>query len=148
VPEALQQGTRFAVGFTDPEHASRCPLVAQKDVLGDGEAVDNIEFLVHSRDAEIKGCDRIGDGDFGALPVDDSSVGVVHPGEDLDQCRLPGPVLAQHTVHLGLAHLEINALESLDTGETLGDPMDLQEPRGMVVVDHAGNITHTYVDAR
>src|SRR5262249_12046789 len=48
--------------------------------------------------------------------------GLVGTGEHLDQGGLPGPVLAEQTVHLACLGLEIDAVEGTDTRERLGDP--------------------------
>jgi hypothetical protein len=88
------------------------------------------------------------DADVFALPRDDAAVGLMHAGEHLDQGGFARAVLAQNTMHLGRAHLEVDPFESLHTGETLGDFPHSQKWRRMVVVDHAGNITHTYVEPR
>ncbi|GMA36645.1 hypothetical protein GCM10025876_28490 [Demequina litorisediminis] len=101
-------------------------LVAQEDVLGDGEALDNIEFLVHGRDAEFERGDGAVDGDGLAVPDNLALVGLVGAGQGLDEGGFAGAVLAQHTVDLAWAHLEVDSFERAGAAEGLHEAPDLE----------------------
>jgi hypothetical protein len=95
--------------------------VAEVDVLGDRQPVDDVELLVHGGDAEAECRGRRRDGGGLALPDDLAAVGLVRAGQDLDQGRLPRAVLAEDAVDLARKHLEIDAAECGDADERLGD---------------------------
>ena len=86
---------------------------------------------------------RIGQRDRLALPHHVPLVGTVRPGEDLDQGRLAGAVLAEQAVHLTGADVEVDAVERPDAREGLDDAVHLQQ-RGrhrstsglLLIVDH------------
>ena len=107
-------------------------LVAEEDVLGDGEAVDDVELLVHRRDAEVERGGRAGDGDRLALPEDLALVGAVGARQHLDERGLAGTVLAEQAVHLAGANVEGHALERVHPGEGLLHPANLEQRRRMV----------------
>ena len=86
-------------------------LVPEEDVLGDGQALDEVELLVDRRDAEVHGGLRVGEVDLLALPGDGALVGLVHAGEHLDEGRLAGAVLAREAVHLAGADVEVDPAE-------------------------------------
>lgn len=46
---------------------------------------------------------------------------LVHPGEHLDECRLPGAVLAHQGEALAGPHREVHGVEGGDAGESLRD---------------------------
>ena len=102
-------------------------LVSEVDVLGDGEAIDKIEFLVDRRDSQPHGRDRIGQPDLFALPRDRSLVRLVDPGQNLDQRRLARPVLAEQAMHLAGHDIQVDPVEGADTGELLDDRVHLQQ---------------------
>ena len=56
-------------------------------------------------------------------------VGLVRSGEDLDQRRLAGAVLAEQAVHLTGADVEVDAVQRPDAGEGLDDAVHLQQRR-------------------
>ena len=70
--------------------------------------------------------DRVRDLDLLALPDDLAAVGLVRAGEDLDERRLAGAVLAEHAVHLARDDVEVDAAKRLHAGERLRDPAHRQ----------------------
>ena len=48
-------------------------------------------------------------------------------GDDLDQCRLAGAVVAHQAEHLALLEVDVDALQRLDRAEMLGDVAQLQD---------------------
>ena len=70
-----------------------------------------------------------GDAESQRLPVHGdvgAGIGRVVAGEDLDDGRLAGPVLAEEGVDLAAPDGEVHAVEGALTGERLGEPVDLQ----------------------
>ena len=69
VAEALQQFAGLAVERGLAREPATGDLVPEEDVLGDGEAVDDVELLVHRRDAQLDRGLRIRDLDGLAEPL-------------------------------------------------------------------------------
>ncbi|MDQ1175907.1 hypothetical protein QE416_000643 [Microbacterium sp. SORGH_AS 421] len=99
-------------------------LVPEEDVLGDRQAVDDVELLVHRGYPELDGRVGIGDLDVLAEPDDLALVGAVDARERLDESRLARAVLAQHAVHLSGDDVEIDTAQGADAGEGLGHASD------------------------
>ena len=59
--------------------------------------------------------------------ADGAAVGGVHAGDDLDQRRLAGAVLAEERVHLAGEDVEVDVLEHADAGEGLRDAGERDE---------------------
>jgi hypothetical protein len=129
VAETLQQRTRLRRGVASTREPAARQLVPEEDVLGDGEVVDDIELLVHRRDAEVDGGLRVADRDHLAVPAHLSGIGLVDSGQRLDQGGLTGAVLAQQAVHLSCADLQVHSTERTDGAESLLDPAHLQQGR-------------------
>ncbi len=68
--------------------------MAEEDVLGDGELVEEHRLLVGRRDAAHEGDLGVADLDGRAVHQDLAGIGRVDAGEDLHQRRLAGAVLA------------------------------------------------------
>ncbi len=101
-------------------------LVAEHDVLGDGEDGDQHEVLMHHADA---GAHRVA----GALEVlddvvqeDDAVVCAVQPVQNVHQGRLAGAVLAEEAVDLPGFHHEIDVVVRDEGAEPLGDPAEFE----------------------
>ena len=107
------------------ESAAR-ELVAEEDVLGDRQAVDDVELLVHGRDAEFDG--RLGRGDLDRLaePGDLALIGAMDAGEHLDQGRLARAVLAEDAVHLAGKHIQVDSAQRVHAGERLRHAFDVE----------------------
>ena len=107
------------------ESAAR-EFVAEEDVLGDRQTVDDVELLVHGRDAELDR--RLGGGDLDLLaePRDLALVGTVDAGEHLDERRLARAVLAEDAVHLAGQDVEVDTAQRLHAGEGLRHARDVE----------------------
>ena len=131
VPEPGEQLARTADRLPALAEAGGAELVAEEDVLGDAEVGDEVELLVDRGDPEVHRGLRRRQRDRLALPQDLALVGLVARGEDLDQGRLAGAVLAEQAVHLPRAHLELDPSEREHSGEPLDDAAH-GEQRGVV----------------
>ncbi|VXB91015.1 hypothetical protein CITRIK5_70212 [Citricoccus sp. K5] len=145
--QPLQEGPRGRVGPLHVQHAPGRPLVAQEDVLRDGQPADHVELLVHRGDAEVQRCGGALELDGTALPEDLALIRSMYAGERLDEGGLAGPVLAHDAVDLSGTHVEVDSLERLDGGEALGESAHLQQRRRLIMFRHVTKLTH-YVDHR
>ncbi len=109
----------------------RGDLVAEEDVLGDGQA--RRPGRAPGRSSRCRGCiaavgvrqrDRL------AAPADLALVGLVRAGQHLDQRRLAGAVLAEQAVHLAGADVEVDAAERPHARELLHDAAHLEQSPG------------------
>ena len=107
------------------ESAAR-ELVAEEDVLGDRQAVDDVELLVHGRDAEFDR--RLGRGDLDLLaePGDLALIRAMDAGEHLDQGRLARAVLSEDAVHLAGEDVQVDSAQRLHAREGLRHALDVE----------------------
>ena len=126
VAEPAQQLLRLTRGLGPLRQASPRELVPEEDVLGDRQAVDDVQLLVHRGDAELeRGLGR-GDLDGLAEPGDRAAVGAVDAGERLDEGRLAGAVLSEHAVHFSGTDVEVHPAQGMDAREALGGTPDFE----------------------
>ncbi|GDY63289.1 hypothetical protein SAV14893_026820 [Streptomyces avermitilis] len=104
-------------------------LAAQDDVLQDREVVGEHEVLVHHADAAGDGVGGAVEGDLLTVDGDRALVRLLHAVEDLHQCRLPGAVLTDEGVDRALPDSQVDVVVGHHTGETLGDPRQLDRGR-------------------
>jgi hypothetical protein len=130
VAQTLQQAGCGAIGRGRAGEPEPGVLPAEEDVVGDGEAGDQVELLVDRRNSERHRRLRVAEPDRLPAPADPAGVGLVRPREHLDEGRLAGAVLAEQAVHLPRADVEVDAVERPDTGEGLDDPVHLQQRGG------------------
>ena len=105
-------------------------LVAEEDVLGDGQDRDEHEVLVDHADAAG---DRVGGPaivDRLAVEQDLALVGRGQPVEDVHQGRLAGAVLAEERVDLARPHVEVDRVVGDDARVALGDAAHLERGGG------------------
>jgi hypothetical protein len=62
-----------------------------------------------------------------AVDADGAFVGAVHAGDDLDQRRFAGAVLAQERMHLAGPDIEAHAAERLDPRKGFPDAFQLED---------------------
>ena len=125
-------GEQFAgpgAGLGPVDHAALDGLVAQEDVLRDGELRDQREFLVDDHDAGVlAGPDVLELLDLG-LVDDVAGVGAerVHAREDLHQGGLAGAVLSADGVDLSGLHPQVHIGQCFNAGKFLGDGAHLED---------------------
>ena len=105
----------------EQERAAHSAMVAEDDVLRDGERRNEAEVLVHHRDPRVERVARGREVDGLPKEPDLALVGPVEPGEDVGQRRFARAVLAQQGVHLAGGRLEVDVVVRNDCGEALGD---------------------------
>ena len=97
--------------------------IGDDDIVGDREIGDQRQFLKDAGYSRRIGLRRRGETDLLAPEVHRPFVRLDDAGDDLDEGRLAGAVLAQYGVNsAGLDH-EIGLLQSTNTAIALGDPL-------------------------
>ena len=99
------------------------------EVLDGVQRADEAEVLVHEADAGVGGGLAVAERRAvvrGPTPVASSGVGLVVAGEDLDQRRLAGAVLADEGVDLAGGDVERNVVEGDLPGKGLREVFDAQ----------------------
>jgi hypothetical protein len=111
------------------EQAEAALLPAEADVLGDRAVGHQVDFLVDGADAGSLRLLRRGEGRGPAVEDDLARILGVVAGQDLDQGRLAGAVLADEGVNLALFHHELRGAQGRDAGKALVDPVHAEERR-------------------
>ena len=105
-------------------------MIAEHDVLGDRERLDEPEVLVHHRDPRLERVARRVEVHLAAVDEDLALVRPVEAGEDVRERALAGAVLAEQRVHLAGGGLEVDAVVRDDAREALRDPAHRDGGRG------------------
>ena len=101
-------------------------LVAEHDVLGDGEDGDEHEVLVHHADAGRHGVARAGEVLDVVVEQDLALVGLVQAVEHVHQRGLAGAVLAEQAVDLAGLDREVDVVVGDQGAEPLGDAAEFE----------------------
>jgi hypothetical protein len=102
-------------------------MSACEHVLGDGQVREHRRFLVHGDEAQPVRSQWVGDPPRLAFDEDVARVWLDDAGEDLDQSRLAGAVLADERVHGGALDWETDARYRVDAPVGLRDAAQLDE---------------------
>src|SRR5262249_47911094 len=119
VPLAELRDTPLDVPGVHEELPPLAAVVAEDDVLRDGERRDEPEVLVDHADPGIEGLAGSVELDGLAVQQDLALVGPVEAREDVRERALAGAVLAEQRVHLTLGRLEVDAVVRDDGREPL-----------------------------
>ena len=117
LPEASFHGAAL-------DHGASPHGAAEEDVRRRRHVRYDREFLVNGGDAGALLGTRAVLLDRFAENLDGARVCGVGAGEDLDECRLAGAVLADEAVDLALVEHEVDVLQRLDARKRLRDPLD------------------------
>ncbi len=104
------------------------PGLADEEVLGDRQLLDDLDLLRHVGDALGARVGRGGEADDLAVELDGAVVGAGRPdaGQDLDERRLAGAVVADQRVDLAGLEPEVDAAEGRHAGELLAEPLGFE----------------------
>ncbi len=118
------------------EHVERPPalleLAAEEHVVGRGQVVGDGEVLVDHLDPDVARVDRAVEVHDIALHLDRAGALREVAGDDLDQRRLAGAVVAHEADHLACADFEVDAAQRFDRAEILGDVLQLEKAHGRI----------------
>ncbi|MGY4425592.1 hypothetical protein ACVWY2_008041 [Bradyrhizobium sp. JR6.1] len=117
------------------QDAAAGDFAAKEQVLFHGEARDQRELLEHRTDADLARPLRRQMLDLLAAELERAFVGWKRTGYDVDQGRLAGAVLAEQDVKFAGTHIEVDAVECTDAGESLRYPPQLKQGLGRPRVD-------------
>ena len=129
-------GTPPLLAAVDEAEAAR--RVRQADIVRDAQVGDQGQLLEDRDDARPVGGARPGKADDLPGQPDVAFVGLDHAGDDLDQRRLAGAVLAQDRMNRSLPAGEVDVLQGAHAAVALRDAAHLeQRHRAGVEVSHA-----------
>jgi hypothetical protein len=122
--ELTQQVRRGSVhGVIVDEAQARARFAAEKDVLGDSEFGEEVEFLVDDCHAGGLGVAGAGEADELAIDRDLALVGREDPGEDVHERALAGAVFAEQGVESAAADCDLHVVEGAHAGERFADAL-------------------------
>ena len=121
-PSRSRSVGRLGAGRPPVDHGAPAQLVAEEQVVGDGQVVDEVELLVDGGHAPGQGRGRIARGQGSAVDDDLAGGGGDEPGDALDERGLAGAVLADEAVHLPGLDGEVDAVERPHPGVVLDQP--------------------------
>ncbi len=126
--EPLQTLARFPVYRVPVDQPPRLGgVVAEHDVLGHAQAIDDAELLVDDPDPVPHGVSRASEfGDFAVDPDRPLVVGM-GAGQDLHQRALARAVHADKSLNLAGSKIEVDAIQGQDAAKRLGDALHLQD---------------------
>jgi hypothetical protein len=125
--EVVEQLLRFA---THPSAVDKRPgkrLVAEEDVLGDTQRRNQREFLEHRADARRAGLAHRTEADFCSVDADLARCRGIDAGQDGNEGRLAGAVLAEENMHFAGHQREVDPIQGSHAGKFLGYPGHLDE---------------------
>ena len=96
-------------------------LNAENDVVEHGEALDQLEVLMHHADAEGVSVVRVLDLNLDAVFFDDALLSLIQAEKHAHQSRFARTVFAEQSVDLALPELKRDIVVGDDAGESLGD---------------------------
>ena len=107
--------------FFLPKQAQRTlQLAAEKDVVGNGQIVDDIQFLVDKRDSGLL---HLGDGRGRIIPAektDGTGVRRDDAGQNVHQGGFPGAVFTEKGVDFAFFHRKVDVRQGLGSAKGLG----------------------------
>ena len=124
-------------------------LVAEEEILGDSQLRHQGEFLKHCGDAAGAGSTDIGEDDAIAAEPHFATGRLIGAGQDRDQRRFPGAVLAEERMHFAGAEFEIDIDQGIDARIMLRQSPGLQQGHsGTARASSTGTHLHRVFSAR
>ena len=116
-------------------------LVADENVLRDIEIGKQQRFLIDRRNAHPLGLGRAGDRDAVSVQPDLAAVGLMNAGDDLNQRRLAGAVLAEQSMDFTGIKRKRYVLQRLRRVEPFGDAADIENRRVALICPGHGSFS-------
>src|SRR5690606_11363563 len=105
-------------------------LTPNVDILRDRKVTHEVHLLVDDRDAELLCLQRARKRHVLSLKEDGAFVTLIDARQDLHERGFAGPVLTDEHLHLARVHVEVDALQRLDTGKAFTHPRNTQDRFG------------------
>ena len=125
----IQQSLCFCTGLDPVDNALGLALVAQEDVLSDGQVGAQCQLLMDDDDALFFTVLDVAE--LADLTIVNDVAGIVavriDAGKNVHQGGLTCAVFAADCHDLTLTNLQVDVIKSLDTGERLGDLVHFQD---------------------
>jgi hypothetical protein len=115
--------------------AEAADLPAAENVGRDAEVRQAQHLLVDHADAVLDGLARAGRGKRLAAPADLAAIGLDQPGQDLQQRRLAGAVLADEGVRFALGDIEADAAQRVDGAKRFVDALETEAHATEILVE-------------
>ena len=126
-PDALGDGLRLLRHAPPAYEQLRAGFAADEHVLGDRHVGGEGELLVDRDDARALGVVRRRKGDRLPEQLDFARIGALRAGQNLEQRRLAGAVLAEKRMDLRRSHFEMDVLKRKHAGKALADAGHLED---------------------
>ena len=134
-------GAAAHLAFAHDAEAHR--LAVEKQVLRHRQVRQQVDLLVDGGNAGLHcGLGRARR-DLFAAQADDTGIAREHAGDDLDQRRFAGAVLAEQRMDLAGAKREVDLLQRAHRTEALADPAHLQQGRSRIKAVLHNDVTPT-----
>ena len=145
-----QQGLGAAALRPGIDEAEAPRRRSDRDIVRDREVGHQRQLLEDAHDAGRVGGGWRGEADIVSGKAHAAGIGLDHAGDDLDQRRLAGTVLAQHRMDLAALAGEVDALEGAYAAIALGDAGQCEEGalRRDSILHGAGSGSDGLADAR
>ena len=143
-PDALGDGLRLLRHAPPADEQLRTGFAANEHVLGDRHVRSEGELLVDRDDAGALGVVGRRKSDRLAEQLDFARIGALRAGENLEQRRLAGAVLAQERMDLRRSHFEMDVLKRKHAGKALADAGHLENGAvDAAVTEMGGSVEHS-----
>ena len=124
--QLVEKFLRFFVHAGVVNQEALFELPADKDVLGNGQMVHHVQFLVNDDDTGFLRLPGVMEFDFLSFIGDGPFIFGIDAGQHLHQGGFARAVLSHQRVYFSLAHLQIHMIQCMYAGEGLVDPLHCQ----------------------
>ena len=144
--DALHGGLGGGVHRAVVEEQAFLLLMAEENVLRDGQVFGEVEFLVDQDHAFVLGFARIGKAVRHAVDREVAFARLLVAGENLHQRGLAGAILAKQADDLARLQRETDAVQHFDKAEALADRAEIDgEAHDSAPVCMSGNTPRTRI---
>ena len=126
-PDALGDGLRFRSHASPAHEQLRAGFAANEHVLRDRHVRGEGELLIDGDDSRALGVVWRCKSDRLPEQLDFAGVSALGAGQNLEQSRLAGAILAKKRMDLRLSHFEMNVFKRKHAGKALADASHLED---------------------
>ena len=120
LPRLAERAVQRRLQERPPERRVCAPVLAEHHVLEHGHVAEQADVLEGPGDPERRAPVRPEPPERSLQEADFPGIGRHHPGEQIEQRRLAGPVGADDRVYAPLPHRDIDIAQRMETAEPLG----------------------------